>query len=131
MIVLLDTQVWLWATSAPERLGLRARALLVDPTNVLLLSAASSWEIAIKFALGKIKLPEPPETFVPSRMARDGIQALPVEHVHALRVARLRDHHRDPFDRLLVAQALVEDIPLMTADPHLARYGLAVIPAMR
>ena len=131
MRLLLDTQVWLWAVSAPERLGSRARALLVDPRNSLLLSAASSWEISIKYALRKLKLAEPPETFVPSRMARDGISALAVEHVHALRVAGLPLHHRNPFDRLLIAQALVEGIPLMSADPKLKPYGVTLVSATR
>lgn len=131
MTILLDTHVWLWMVATPERLGSRARKLLIDPSHALLLSAASSWEISIKYALGKLDLPEPPETFVPTRMLRDGIGPLAVEHRHALRVSRLPAHHRDPFDRLLVAQGLVEGLPLLSADGHLERYGIKVIPAQR
>jgi PIN domain nuclease of toxin-antitoxin system len=125
--ILLDTQCWLWWLVSPERLSPEALARLADAENTLLLSAASSWEIAIKHSLGKLPLPEPLEAFVSSRMARDGIAALPVQHVHALRVATLPLHHRDPFDRLLIAQAQVEGIPIMTADPVFHRYAVEVI----
>ena len=95
--------------------------------NVLYLSAASSWEIAVKFALGKLPLPEPPEAFVPKRLARDRITPLAVEHVHALRVSALPLHHRDPFDRLLVAQAQVEEMPILTVDPAFSMYDVEVL----
>lgn len=131
MIVLLDTHSWLWMVASPARLGPAARALVEDAGTTLLLSAASSWEIAIKYRLGKLTLPEPPESFVPSRMLRDAVQPLSVKHSHALRVASLDEHHRDPFDRLLVAQCLVEDVPLLTADPLLAPYPIARIAANR
>jgi prevent-host-death family protein len=86
------------------------------------LSAASAWEIAIKVGLGKLKLPEPPARYVPARLAEQGMDALPIDHGHALRVAELPDHHADPFDRLLVAQAQLERMTLMTADPQLLAY---------
>jgi PIN domain nuclease of toxin-antitoxin system len=89
---------------------------------VLLLSAASSWEIAIKYALGRLALPEPPDFYVPSRMRAIGAQAIPVEHSHALAVASLPQLHRDPFDRMLVAQASVTGAAILTADPALTRY---------
>lgn len=129
MRLLLDTQVWLWMHLQPGRLRPEVRDMFVDPASTLLLSAASSWEIAIKYALGKLPLPEPPHDYVPARMHRDGVDGLPVSHGHALHVATLPRHHGDPFDRLLVAQAQLEDVPLVTADPHIARYDVAVIPA--
>lgn len=129
MKILLDTHAWLWAVAAPERLGPRARKLLEDGGNVRMLSAASSWEIAIKCALGKLKLPESPRLFVPKRMARDGIAGLPVEHRHALEVADLPDHHRDPFDRMLIAQARVERLPILTHDAVFKRYRVEVLRA--
>lgn len=131
MTVLLDTQCWLWWLVSPEKLSPAALATLADAGNTLLLSAASSWEIAIKHSLGKLPLPEPPEQFVPSRMARDGITPLAVQHVHALRVAALPLHHRDPFDRILIAQAQLEGIPVMTADPVFGRYEVEIIPGSR
>lgn len=129
MRILLDTQVWLWLQSAPGRLGGRARELVMDPDNELLLSAASSWEIAIKHALGKLRLPAPPRDYVPSRMQVSGTGALPVTHAHALQTASLPTHHRDPFDRLLVAQAQVESLPILTADEQIGRYEVEVLAA--
>lgn len=125
--VLLDTHVFLWMHAEPARLGPSLRALIEDETTELFLSPASSWEIAIKWGIGKLTLPEPPETYVPSRMLAAQVQSLPVTHSHALAVASLPDHHRDPFDRLLVAQSRIESLPLATADPLIKPYGIDVI----
>jgi PIN domain nuclease of toxin-antitoxin system len=125
--VLLDTECWLWWHISPGRLGATALALFEERRSPLLLSAASSWEIAIKTALGKLELPSPPERFVPGRLAEDGIDALPIEHAHALRVARLPPHHSDPFDRLLVAQAQLEHCALLTADAQILDYDIEVV----
>ncbi len=113
----------------PDRLSPRARRLLVDPESELLLSAASAWEMAIKTALGKLRLPEAVAEYVTSRMAGSGVRPLAVEHGHALRVATLPPHHGDPFDRLLIAQADVEDLPILTSDRHFRAYGVRVLPA--
>ncbi len=129
MRLLLDTGCWLWMQAAPERFSPDRLALLESPQTELFLSAASSWEIAIKYALGRLPLPEPPAIYVPDRMTSSGVAALPVEHAHALRVAELPPHHRDPFDRLLVAQAQLEKLPLLTADPLLAQYEVEILPA--
>lgn len=129
MRVLLDTQCWLWMRAAPQRLAARTRRLLTDPANDLLLSAASVWELAIKTGLGKVRLPQPLAEFVTSRVAEDGIVPLPVQHTHAMRVAELPLHHRDPFDRLLIAQAQVEALSLLTADRQLEAYDVAIIRA--
>ena len=127
MRVLLDTQYWLWMASAPERLSPRARTIVESIDNELFLSAGSAWEIAIKHALGKLQLPEPPDRYVPSRMSALGTSPLPIEHAHALRVATLPSHHRDPFDRLLVAQAQIERLPILTADRIFERYDVDTI----
>lgn len=129
MRILLDTQCWLWMNAAPERLSAASRALLESAEHELLLSAASSWEIAIKHALGKLVLPVAPEAYVPSRMERTGVRGLAIEHAHALQVSSLPPHHRDPFDRLLVAQAMLERLAILTADPQLSRYEVEVIAA--
>lgn len=129
MRVLLDTQVWLWMLGAPERLNEEARNLVEDTDQDLLLSSASSWEIAIKWSLGKVELPEPPEDYVPSRIRASGVTPIPIEHSHALRVGELEPHHRDPFDRLLIAQALIERIPILTADAAFAHYPVERIEA--
>ena len=127
MKLLLDTHCWLWMVAASHRLDEATRSLLLDEDNDLLLSAASSWEIAIKHALGKLPLPAPPAEYVPSRMIATGVAGLPVEHRHALRVAALPPHHRDPFDRLLVSQAQLEGLTLLTADPQLEAYDVGLL----
>jgi PIN domain nuclease of toxin-antitoxin system len=119
--LLLDTQVFLWLQTEPERLGEHLE-LVENRRTDLLLSAASSWEIAIKHGLGRLPLPEPPQHYVPDRMRAIGAQPIAVEHSHALAVGSLPLIHRDPFDRLLVAQAQALDVALLTADAILARY---------
>jgi len=127
MNVLIDTQCWLWWFAEEERLNAGAQQLIGNGENTVYFSAASSWEIAIKCAMGKLKLPESPDRYVPKRLASQGIVGIPIEHVHALRVASLPDHHRDPFDRLLVAQAQLEKLALLTTDPLIAAYEVETI----
>jgi PIN domain nuclease of toxin-antitoxin system len=125
--VLLDTHVWLWMLAFPERLGSRAIDLVRSDSDELILSAVSSWEIAVKWALGKLDLPQPPEIYVPDRMQAEGIGSLAVDHGHALHVASLPQHHGDPFDRLLIAQSQVERIPIVTADRRFELYDVEVV----
>lgn len=126
MRVLLDTHIFLWLNTEPERLGERL-SLIEDQRSELLFSAASSWEIAIKHSLGRLPLPEPPDRYVPARMRAVGVMGLAIEHTHALAVAGLPSLHRDPFDRLLVAQAVLLDVPILTADPILAEYHVRTL----
>jgi PIN domain nuclease of toxin-antitoxin system len=126
---LLDTHVWLWLLADPSRIRADLLAEMSSSRTRLLLSAASSWEVAIKWAMGRLLLPEPPESYVPSRMQRTGVSGLAVEHVHALHVATLPPHHRDPFDRLLVAQAQIERIAIVTVDRVFDAYDVPVIRA--
>lgn len=114
---------------APERFGARARRLVEAQENLLYLSAASAWEIAIKHALGKLRLPQPPVTYVPARVTALGVQPLPIDQRHALQVATLPQHHRDPFDRLLIAQAQLEDLSILTTDPLFDAYDVLTIAA--
>jgi PIN domain nuclease of toxin-antitoxin system len=123
---LLDTHVFLWLLAEPERLGEQIQSL-EDPANQLLLSAASSWEIAIKSKLGRLKLPDDPQRYVPDSMRAIGVDPLSVDHGHALAVFDLPPHHRDPFDRLLVAQARGLRLPIVTADTQIARYDVETI----
>lgn len=126
MRILLDTQCWLWMQALPERFSSNALRLVEDPENDLFLSTASSWEIAIKSGLGKLSLPMPPDDYVPDRMRSSGVIGLPIEHSHALQVASLPLHHRDPFDRLLIAQAQLERLTILTADRQLVQYEVQI-----
>ncbi len=121
--------MWLWWIAEPERLNRRAVRAIESPGARAFLSAASAWEVAIKVSLGKLELPEPPELFIPRRMARDRVEELPVTHRHALAIASLPPLHRDPFDRLLVAQARSERLTLVTADENVLRYGGRMLDA--
>jgi len=127
MRLLVDTHCWLWLQTDPERFSEGVRLRLEDPDTDLLLSAASAWEIAIKFALGKLPLPAPPSEYVPSRMQISATSPLPVVHAHALRVAALPLYHRDPFDRLIIAQSQLESVPVLTADAKLRAYEIETI----
>jgi PIN domain nuclease of toxin-antitoxin system len=127
--VLLDSHVLLWWITDASVLTDQARALFADPDSELLWSAASTWELGIKAGLGKLRLPEPLDRFVTRQLREQHLIGLPIYHDHAARVAELPPIHRDPFDRMLVAQALVEGIPLLTRDTVLDRYGVACMPA--
>ncbi len=127
MKALLDTHTFLWWNMDDSRLSQTARDLIADGGNELFLSVASAWEIAIKAARGSLILPEPPEQYVPSRLQRHQIAPLRIQLSHALRVYNLPPIHRDPFDRLLIAQSQQEDLPILTADSEIVRYDVRVI----
>ena len=127
MRVLLDTHAFLWWIGDDPRLSERAREVFSDGDNDLVFSAASGWEIAIKARLGRLQVPGDLNTYLLRQLTENYTSVLPVHLSHALRVYALPDHHRDPFDRLLVAQAIVEEIPLLSADPRIARYPVEVV----
>src|ERR1051325_2213842 len=110
-----------------SRLSESAKSFIDDETNAIYVSAATAWEIAIKHQLGKLELPESPLQFVPSRMAIDGMEAINISLVHALETQSLPLLHKDPFDRILVAQARLEGMPIVTNDPMSSQYGVDVI----
>ena len=124
MRFLLDTHAFLWFILNEKSLSPTARQLIVDPGNTIEVSPASYWELAIKIALGKYALNQPFETFLNDQIAKNGFRILPVEIKHAALLTTLPMHHRDPFDRLLIAQSLVEQIPLVGADPQFDLYGV-------
>jgi PIN domain nuclease of toxin-antitoxin system len=129
MKLLLDTQCFLHIFLDPGRLSQRALDVLTNEASDLYFSAASAWEIAIKFSIGKLYLPEPPETYVVKRMREYEVTPLPVEHAHALHVCTLPHIHKDPFDRLLIAQARVAGLTLMTTDAVIAQYPVECVLA--
>ena len=127
--ILLDTQVWLWVLAEPARLTAGGRARLRSPANTFYLSAATIWEIVIKHAAGKLRLPGEPVAYLRGRLAETPAGILPISHEHALQLALLPLHHRDPFDRILIAQAQVEGLHLMTADRQFKTYLVDLVPA--
>lgn len=124
MRLLLDTHIFLWFVYGDAQLSARARALIEDTLNTCFLSIASIWETAIKVGTGKLTLTQPVEVFFAEQAQRNSIGLLPIELAHAARVATLPFHHRDPFDRLLVAQSLTENVPLLSADAVLDAYSI-------
>jgi len=124
---LLDTHTFLWWNLDDPQLSATARAVIGDGGNEIFVSAASAWEIAIKVGKGRLVLPEPPERYVANRMAHFRFQALPIQLSHALRVASLPSIHDDPFDRLLIAQSQMENLPILTADSEIGRYPVDVL----
>jgi len=124
---LLDTSVFLWSLGAREKLNSKAAALLSSSASQIYFSAASSWEIAIKHALGKIKLPTAPIEFIPQATREMGFANLDITTAHALAAGDLPPHHRDPFDRMLISQARAEEMALLTADRTLQQYDVEIL----
>jgi PIN domain nuclease of toxin-antitoxin system len=124
---LLDTHVLLWWLADPERLSRRARSLFDDSRAELYWSAVSSWELAIKTALGRLTLPGHPRSLVPKILTEQSIRPLDITHAHALSVGDLPPHHADPFDRLLISQARLEKLSIVTSDVALRKYGVRVV----
>ncbi len=127
MKLLLDTHAFIWWDVAPQQLGPQARAACFAPGNELLLSAASVWEMQIKVMLGKLALRKPLRELIGDQVQQNGLIVVTVHLEHVLRLDALPPHHKDPFDRLLVAQALAEGWPVVSHDPAIAQYPVTVI----
>lgn len=124
MNLLLDTHALLWFLNDDPSLSAAAKALIQDPANRKLVSVASCWEIAIKVGLKKLDLGEPATTFLPRELGTNGFDLLGIELIHATSVESLPPHHRDPFDRMLVAQSMIEKLPVVSVDAQLDAYGI-------
>ena len=129
MKLLLDTHVWLWMTISPAKLTAKTRRLLADARNELFLSAISPWEIAIKASSGRLRLPLPVEEYVASRLETTLVTPLAIDWIHGVEAASLPLHHHDPFDRMLIAQARLLSLPLVTADAAFDAYDVKLIAA--
>jgi len=127
MKLLLDTHTFIWASTLDDRLGRKARALILDCDNELFFSVASIWEMAIKASLGKLILQQPLRQIINEQIQMNGIRILNVEAAHALAVASLPWHHRDPFDRLLIAQSKLENMPVLGCDTAMDAYDISRI----
>ena len=128
MRLLLDTHVFLWYITADPKLPATFRSSSQDPANEVYLSVASIWEAVIKYHLGKLPLPAPPADFLPQQRAAHGIVSLPIDEDAMAHLAGLPPLHRDPFDRLLVAQALQHGLTIVTVDPDVAAYSVPLLP---
>ena len=126
MRVLLDTCTFLWLTGG-TRLPPAASAAIADPANDVFLSAVSAWEIVSKHGRGQLPLPEDPTRLIPTRRASRGVASLPFDEESALHSARLPPLHKDPFDRMLIAQAVAHGLAIVTPDPLIAQYPIRVV----
>ena len=127
MTILLDTHTFLWFANDDPDLSVEARRRIEEPGIDVALSIVGVWELSIKSALKKIDLPAPVEVFVPQQLLLNNIRLLAVQVSHALRVASLPHYHGDPFDRMLVAQSLVDNVPIVSRDKIMSRYGVTRI----
>ena len=127
MRLLLDTCTFLWIVGGAKDLSPAAKRAFADPANEAFLSAVSGWEIAVKYRLGRLPLPMPPDEFVPAQRRAHGLEPLPVDEESALHVAKVPDLHKDPFDRMLVAQAIVGGLVLLTPDDQIREYPVRTL----
>ncbi len=127
MRVLLDTDVFLWWITDDPKLPLSVRKIIADGKNELFFSAASCSEIAMKAHLGRINLPDKPDAFISDQMSINGVKSLPIQASHALHVFNLPTLHTDPFDRIIVAQAKLEGLAVITSDTLFTKYNIEVI----
>ena len=127
MRALLNTHAFIWWVTDDSQLSANARNVIADSGNILFLSVVSAWEIVIKNKLGKLTLPEPVEQYIPGRLAINRFESLPIQMSHVLQVASLPSIHRDPFDRILIAQSQVENLPIVTIDQQITQYLVQTI----
>lgn len=127
MRYLLDTMVWLWSVGPTEKIGHKGLAIVSSGEEEVFLSVASTWEVAIKTQLGKFRLPEEPVRYVPKRLAEQGVRPLAISLEHSLKVYDLPLHHGDPFDRLIIAQAMAEGMTILTADRTFEKYPVELL----
>ena len=127
MDLLLDTCTFLWIISGSSSLSKKVRLLYIDPNNAVYLSAASAWEIGVKYAIHKLPLPLPPDEYIPEQRAKHRVTSLPVEESAVLYLPKLPDIHADPFDRMLVCQALWHNLVIVTPDPLIKQYPVKTV----
>ncbi|AUB35957.1 PIN domain nuclease, a component of toxin-antitoxin system [Nostoc flagelliforme CCNUN1] len=127
MRALLDTHAFLWWVTDDPQLSSTSRTIIADSGNILFLSVASVWEIVIKTKSGKLTLPEPVEEYIPNRLALNRFKSLDIQMIHTLQIANLPNIHRDPFDRILIAQSQVENLPIVTIDQKITQYSVKTI----
>jgi PIN domain nuclease of toxin-antitoxin system len=127
MKALLDTHTFLWWITDDPKLSLRVRGIISDGENEIFISAVTGWEIAIKAQIGRLKLPDEPQRFILEQLKINDMKSLPIEMRHALHISTLPIYHQDPFDRMLIAQAQLEELPVLSSDPEFGKYEVTII----
>ncbi|MEM7801072.1 MAG: type II toxin-antitoxin system VapC family toxin [Chloroflexota bacterium] len=127
MNAILDTHTFLWWNIDDPRLSKQAKRFIRDSNNQLFFSAASGWEISIKYSKGRLELPDPPDLYVANRLALHQFTPLPIQLTHTLHTYQLPNIHQDPFDRILISQCQLEKLPLITADASIQKYDVDII----
>ncbi len=127
MKVLLDTYTFLWWITDNSNLSENSRNIIKNPENVIFFSAASAWEISIKAGLGRLDLKESPDKLIPDELSKNTFSILPIKLRHALKVYSLPNFHKDPFDRLLIAQSIIEEMPILSKDDKIKEYSIKII----
>lgn len=122
MKVLLDTCTFLWILTGDRKLSKAAKGHFIEPENEVFLSAVSTWEISVKYVLGRLSLPGPPERFIPAQREAHGIESLPLDEESTLYLRRIPELHADPFDRMLVCQSIVHGMTILTPDELISQY---------
>jgi len=127
MRALIDTNIFLWFISDSDNLSINARNYIANLDNELMLSVASLWEIAIKASIGKLELLKPFDELIPEQLEINTVKILPIELGHLSNITNLPFHHRDPFDRLIIAQGMSEELPIITSDAEFKKYPISII----
>ena len=127
MKLLLDTCTFLWLVTDDDALSLKSRKLFTDPTNDVFLSAVSDWEIMLKYSLGKLPLRTPPEQFLSTQRSRHNIETLPLGEEATVHLPKLPPLHKDPFDRMLICQAIQHELTILTPDPLITQYAIRTV----
>ena len=127
MQVLLDTNAFLWWVTDDDKLSATARSIISNPENIVFFSVVSAWEIVIKYQLGKLPLPEPAKSYIPDRVQHYDFVRLSIGMKDVLEISNLQNYHKDPFDRLLIAQGRIKNLPIITADEKFSLYDVDII----
>lgn len=127
MKAIMDTQAFLWWIMDDQRLSPPARSVIADGSNELYLSVASVWEIVIKVRIGRLKLSDKPEILIPEHLVKNSFESLDINIRHVLNIANLPEYHKDPFDRIIISQSIIEDFNIITSDREFSKYKVKII----
>lgn len=127
MKYLIDTHIFLWMISSPEKLSLKVTKIIENKNNILFLSVASCWEVVIKYMIKKLTLPESPDIYIPKQVKENSITFLSIDYRYTLNILNIPEHHKDPFDRIIISQSIIDNIPIISKDSVFDLYDVQVI----